>query len=556
MVNREMMNRKAYLRTSAGLSLIAGFLLAASANSAFANAVEATQQVQPDPTQQAPVDQATAVDEIVVTGTKFGARNEKAPVAVTALSPEVPTQARIQSLADVSQRAPSVNYSSSAGFALAYIRGVGSNFSLAGLESAVATYVDGVYIQRQAGAVLDLVDVESVQVLRGPQGTLYGRNATGGAFLLQTANPTYTFGGFVSAEAGNIEQRKFEGAINIPLSDTLSFRFAGARRENGDYITNLPDGRRYGEQENSFLRAKVRWDPTEQLRIIYGVEWGDTHSTARAGKQLLSAPNCLVCAVLGAQPAAAQSNDFYTSTTSPVYNDSDYISQNLNLTYTGEKFTFTSITGYRDQDVEYLNDQDQQTPQYFDGLFTESGPTLYSDNYLRTTFSGPLNALVGATFLRERNMQVGVYSGIQFGALVPVNANDVQIDSSSVYAELTYDFGNGFKLSGGARYNKDEKTIDTTNNADAVVALGTTAAFRSQADFSTVTPRVVLSYETDSAYYYASYNRGARSGGFSSPIIAPSTAVEPETLDNFEVGGKSRLLDSRLRLKNAAVYGI
>jgi iron complex outermembrane receptor protein len=553
------MSRKAHLRTNltAG-SVVAGVLLAASAaapawaQSAPAGATNATSAAQ-----ATPADDAVTVDEIVVTGNKFGTSNDKAPVAVTALSPEVLTQARIQSLADVAQRAPSLNYSSSGGFAIAYIRGVGSNFSLAGLESAVATYVDGVYQQRQAGAVLDLVDVESVSVLKGPQGTLYGRNATGGAILLQTANPTYTFGGFVGAEAGNFEQKKVEGAINIPLSDTLSIRLAGRHRENGDYVTNVPGGAGRGAQTADYLRAKIRWNPTDQFQAIYGIEFGNSRSTTYSAKQLLDAPNCLVCSVLGAQRPGLLTDDFYTSSiTDDVFNHNKFVAQTLTLGYTNDHFALTSITGYRDQDYEYVNDQDQTVPKYFSSHFTESGPTLFTDNYLRTTFDGPLNALVGFTYLRERNDQVGTYSGIQFGSLVAVNGNDIQIDSKSIYAELTYDFGNGFKLSGGARYNKDEKSIDVSNNADAIAALRTIASFTNSADFSNVTPRAVFSYENGGSYYYASYNRGARSGGFSSPLIAPGIAVDPETLDIFEVGGKNRLFDDRLRMNYAAFYGI
>jgi len=502
----------------------------------------------------APANASVTTDEdIVVVANKLGAVTERLPISVTTISAAQIAQDRLQTIQDVQGRTPSLVFDTSSVFAQPYIRGMGSNFSLAGLETAVATYVDGVYQQRQAGAVLDLVDLSSVQVLKGPQGTLYGRNATGGVILLQTADPTDKFEGSVMGEYGRFDQARVQAVFNVPITDTLAIRVAGQHQRNDGYIRDLNTGGKRGDGKKTYLRAKVQWSPTDAFTLTYGIEYSRSRSTAYSERQILPAPFCLACSIYGVEP----SENFYESTNSDdQFFKVRYVAQTLRLSYEADDFTVDSITGYRDQNVHYINDQDFTGPDFFSSNVREKGPTLTNDTYLRTRFSSPLNVLVGFSFERERDKQTALLVGDAFGGLVPRNFNNVHIDSFSIYGEGTYEIMPGLKFTAGARFNQDRKRITVENNDDAVLALGGVAEGVARRRFRNVTPRALLSYEDADGFYYASYNRGARSGGFGSPIIALTPAVKPETLDNFEIGAKNRFLDGRLRTTAALFYGV
>ncbi|MGE4431243.1 MAG: TonB-dependent receptor [Sphingobium sp.] len=502
------------------------------------------------------------VVDIVVTANKFGDEFDKVAVAVVNVGPEELEKNRILDVKGLASVSPGVVIHSPANFSTVNVRGIGTTFATAGLENSVATYVDGVYLQRQNGALVDLIDVASVQVLKGPQGTLYGRNATGGAVLINTADPTGRLEGMISGEYGRFDQYRVQGMINVPVSDTFAVRAVGQLRGQNGYFRNVQTGETRGEAHSRYFRIKALWDATPDLQIKYGFEYAHQNNETFQNKSLTGAPICTACAIVPGTVAPDDStHGFYTTSASyGGYNNNRFTAHTLALEYTGDTFKAVSITGYRDQRTPMVNDLDFTYSPLFFGSIVEDGTTFTNDSYVRTTFDSPVNGLLGFSIMRERDDQVfSVFGDLLGPGVIGVNKNDVRINSVSAYGELTYRFGGGFAITGGVRYNRDKKMVDVESDPVFMAALMVPpdgASFSRSAVFESWTPRAVLSYTTGDHYFYASYNRGEKSGAFPSPLSDPRVdAARPEKLDNFEIGAKNSFLDGRLLTTFAAFYG-
>jgi iron complex outermembrane recepter protein len=163
----------------------------------------------------------TGLEEVVVTAQRRSEDLRNVPISMTAITPEQLETFHLQDLASLPMVTPDLNFTQGINFTQTYIRGIGSGLVNAGLEGPVATYIDGGYVSREFGGLYDILDPSSVEVLKGPQGSLYGRNATGGVLLITTADPTANSEGHLDAEVGNIGHQKLEGVVNLPISDTL-----------------------------------------------------------------------------------------------------------------------------------------------------------------------------------------------------------------------------------------------------------------------------------------------------------------------------------------------
>lgn len=513
---------------------------------------------------QADQDQPVAPDsdsEIIVTASKLGSNLDRAPVAVTVLDASVLQRENIISLNGIALRTPSLSYDSPTNFAQAYIRGIGSLFLLSGLESSVATYIDGAYVQRQAGAVLDVVDVADISVLKGPQGTLYGRNATGGAILMQTADPVNRLEGNATFRYGRFNDARADAAFNVPLSSTVAIRVAGQVGHSEGFINNtgVVNGKKLGRTNTVLGRFKIAWNPSSDFNAIYSFEYNKRDSTAYGIHQRFTDARCLACVIYGVTPSQ---ESFYDATVGPD-NPPNTVTSYLNLlrmNLTLGDVTISSITSNRNLHVGTYNESDITSAQFADATVIEKGPTFTQDVYAKTNFDGPLNVLVGASYERDRGNLATLLEGGAYGPFPVTNLNKVNLDSYSGYGEVYFKFGNGFKLTGGARYNVDKKRIEAVNDPSAIAffaSLGGAipATYSKDATFKAWTPRGVLSYEQGGGYYYASYSRGVKSGGFSTPSFPPPAIIQDEVLDNFEIGAKNSFFDGRVRTQVAAFIG-
>lgn len=231
--------------------------------------------------------EAMVLEEVVVTARRRAESLQETPVAVTALDASALRDAGVRNLADLNQLAPNIDVSAANGSAPAanvYIRGVGQRNTGANIDSGVGIYVDDVYLGRPDGALLDLNDVQSVQVLRGPQGTLFGKNTTAGALVFTTNRPIEEFEGSVGVRVGNYDRLDLDLVLNVPLTDNLWTRISGVTRSRDGYIDNLYDGRDYMDEDRQSLVWQTRFVPTEDLTLDLNLNWAETDQRMRPQK--------------------------------------------------------------------------------------------------------------------------------------------------------------------------------------------------------------------------------------------------------------------------------
>ena len=362
--------------------------------------------------QEAPV--AAEAEDIVVTATKVGQRLDRAPVAAVSIGTDQMKQLNVQSIRDAQVLLPSIVYDDSGGSAQVYIRGIGSNSAYAGLESSIGTYVDGVYLQRQVGASVDVVDLKSIEVLNGPQGSLYGRNATGGVVLVNTNDPSSHFEGRVAVEAGSYGRFSSEAMLNLPVSGTLALRVAGKYSRLGGYTRNVANGDRLSGSEAGTFRGKLKWTPGDRLTVVASVEYYKELNDPLARRTLVAAPLCFSCAVYGTVPPT----DFYeVDQTETRKTDIHYIAGTLNLNYEADGFDIVSVTGVRKFNYAIFVDQDFARGDLYNSRAEEFGTTLTEDAYVRTRFNGPVNFLAGLSGEIDRDSLLIRVFGDAFGPL-------------------------------------------------------------------------------------------------------------------------------------------
>jgi iron complex outermembrane recepter protein len=533
------------------LALLVAAAYGISVRSASAEVMEADVPTQALGT--AANEKAAAIDAIVVTANKFGSDFGRAPVSAISIDADSIADLHAQSLQDLQIVDPSLVYDAFTGLGQAYIRGIGTNQSYAGLESSVATYVDGVYLQHQTGSNLDLVDLASVQVLNGPQGALYGRNATGGVILVNTADPTPDFGGHVGGEVGNLGHVSLEAVLNIPLAPNLALRLAGRYSKVDGYVTNLADGEEIMSREYSTERAKLKWTPTDRLTLVVGGDYHTDTSKNQGGHQIGDASLCTACTVFGSSPPSG----FYNANITPGQPSQKLPSGggNITLGYNFDEFTLNSVTGYRRETWSVWLDQDFATPDLLHNTAFENASTFTHETFIRSHFGGPVNFLAGFTAEHDTDHAGADLYGLAFGPLQQLgNATTVRLTSYSGYGEGEYQLTDRLKLTIGARYNVDQKSLTASNNANAQLALGSPATFDTSKNFPSFTPRGVLSYEFDSANVYFSVGEGEKSGGYNAPSYSAYTPINSERLTSYELGAKSRLFDGQLHLDAATFY--
>lgn len=500
------------------------------------------------------------LDEIVVVARKRAAGEslQETPLAATAFGAQQLQEAQVEDLTDVGRLAPSVTLqpSSQRGVQNFAIRGMGVSGSTPSDEPAVGIFQDGIYWGSNYGALNDLFDVESVEILRGPQGTLFGRNVTGGAVNVRSARPSPTpqFQGTVGA--GNYGLVEASGVINGPIAgDMLTGRLAVQSRTLDGYFTNTNTGGDYGATDSLIVRPSLRFEPTDGLDITLLAEWYTESGDPTVARGI--APNTVPGGpvTLPELEGYVTPSDYWSvSPNVPGMNDVDVFMTMLEANWNILGGVLTSVTGYRDVSTRVVTD--------YDG--TPSAGFLQRIAQDQDQFSTELRfAAEPSTFF---NYTVGVYyfeQSFDFREARSLNNNATNIatraflenDSFAVFADADFNFTEQLTLTVGARYTEETKTARNAPFGFCSMDFST-CTYGNQ--FSTsdenISPRVSLSYQlTEDQLLYASATQGFRSGGFS---LRGTVLVEPydaEEVTAYEIGYKGDLLNDRLRF-NAAIY--
>lgn len=496
--------------------------------------------------------------EVVVTAQRRSENLRDVPISVTAVTEGNLQALHLVSSADLQFVAPGLVIPTDTGVATPYIRGVGSGYSGPGLEGSVSVYLDEVYVESQSAQLQSLLDTKQIEVVKGPQGVLYGRNATGGAILIATNDPDPSgYAGHAEIDAGNFSNQHGEVVGNIPLTSTVAFRVAGSYDQLGPYIHNVADvlgaTRDVGQFENDHLRASLGWIPSSDLSAIASVDW-QRRNEDQVRQQRSLAPYCITCSIFGDKPALG----FYDTTQADLIPiTTNELVGSLRVKYTVANLDLQDLSSYQHVTSWGCTDLGlTATPflEYCQAPFAKS-KTYTEELRASSHYSSPINFAAGFLYLRNESYFSSSLGGVAFAGAGPgVGVNTVTTNSYAGYAEGYLKFTTNWMLTAGARYTVDTRAFALDNNPFGAAALaGGIATFQNSGKSHGLTPRVVLQYTPGKWNYYLSYNKGYKSGGFFLPSFSPVNSVGPETIDAFEAGVKASLMDGRLGA-NAAYY--
>ena len=561
------MAKAVYVRALEGMGLMAGALAAQPA---------AAQQAETPPDTRA---------EIIVTAQKREQSLQQVPVAVSAIGAAQLETRRLNNIDQLSGIAPNLTITAgnttTSSLQIAIRGSVTTNVSMV-YEPTVGIYVDGVYVGKGSGPIFDIGDLERVEVLRGPQGTLFGRNTLAGAVSFVTRKPSNELRVEGEATYGKYDYRALRGLINVPITDGLYVKVAGQLQRRDGFTKSINPNASGGQDDRrrDSLMAQVRWQPADDWTIDYTYDYSRSKEHPLTAIFAVAPGNIFDPAspYYAGIPAYLYTQQTLSGNNRPKKIDTDIYSTDRSRVFghalTIEKdfgnASLKSITAYRKVKV---NDAP-------DGLDVDGSPFPIANggfdiNFqqfsqeLQLTGNGfgeRLNYVLGAFYLQDRgdswNPQSYFFGGNAFDTSFGVRSR-----AWAIYGQADYKFGNGFTLTGGLRYTRERKQIDrhyeilalTPNPGNVPLPLTTisiTPEDKVRRSFGNLTPTVILAYEFNrDLNVYAKYSVGFRSGGFNGEATSDDAVrsfFKPELNKSFELGLKSRFFDRRLQINVAA----
>ena len=586
-----------------------------------------------------PVAGAAELEEIIVTAQKREQSLQDVSAAVTALSADRLWTARVNTIEDLQLIVPSVYFGNDFNMAKLTIRGVGSNTSTTGSEPGVALHVDGAVISRAEAQLTSLFDLERVEVLRGPQGSLYGRNAVGGSINLITAKPTDELSGYGRLSYGDYNYINFEGAVSGPLlSDRVLGRIAVKSEDRDGFGDNPATGNEVDDLDRKMVRGQLQFDLGDSAELLLSGEYYDQEDQSRALKFRRDAfPGVVRLTSGGCQPVGSACT--YASDIRDLATEIDPFTETETWAVTGildwrlgDNFTLVNITNYRE--LETVIGQDLDLAATLNSLATTGFNTTYqrrdvdseqisTELQLKYDDNERLNGVLGFYYLDETQRPVDtvglnaffgqghilpVLANPAIGAFPPISATGLQIDGVNVpavpvdpllaaqlcntaeyvsvdpanppapkrvcihsdlgtevyalFGQANITFGD-WTLKLGGRYSEEEVTasnpsIIMARNGLGPVLLTTPEGTRNRRKFDDFTPEAGVSWRAnDDLMVYYTYSEGFKAGAGENAAPGAATGfvsiiVEPEEIENHELGIKSTWLDNRIAVNLAA----
>ena len=509
------------------------------------------------------------LEEVTVTAEKRETTIQDTPISITAFSGQELAMAGIDGTNALANFTPGLTIQKEV-IGKVVIRGVGTENYTVGSDPGVAIHQDGVYLARSSVAIFDFFDLNRVEVLRGPQGTLYGRNATGGVINIISNEPTETFEGYARLDAGNYSKLRFEGAVSGPISgDAVQGRLSVIYAERDGFTENLfPTAKSRGvdqldNQDLWGVRGQVNFNINEDVSLLVKGEWLRDDSLPPAFKYF-DLTDAFWFNAFGPDqnlPDLRQvSQGFETQIpgsgrTVPSVGRANQDGYSARLTWDLGDMTFTSLTGYRKIDFSWINDGDGFDTFFVTYFQTDESKQFTQEFQLASSGDTGLDWILGAYYLSE---DATTFTGIPFIIGSPADFilwdGESNTDAFAVFGQATYSFTDRLRVTGGVRYNKDDKKGDLVYNLfgglitpDIAIGAppGTTWADVLDKDWDAVTGKLGVDYDfTDDVMGYATVSRGYKSGGFN--LLAGQEPYDPEYLWAYELGLKTRLADGRV----------
>ena len=558
-----------------------------------------------------------AIEEILVTAQKRSESLSEVPIAISVFGADSIDQTGVQELRDLTEYIPNVTITQGTDFgAQINIRGVGANSRNIGFDSRVGVYLDGVYLGQGPALNQDLVDLDHIEVLRGPQGTLFGKNTVAGAINMISTKPSQELEGKVTVNSFNMDGLELKAMINIPIGDMVSARISFSDRSRDGYIKNVyepshvpqtfyfphpaagiiplplplpepfcsallgapvtppglcravgrdsdPDTKKlFNNVDTQSYRAQLRITPNDKLDINFAVDGLDSDRIMVNSEPFTDTFGSTI------DRFAPERNEVSYSELS--WETREIFGANLNIDYALDNdYSFRSITAYRDTEMVHYHDTDTSA---IDFLFID-----YTDKYEQTTQEfqwispddGKLKYVAGFYYYNQdsttiRDAETG-NAGWLFGAFKgggAFNVGNVETDSWALFLNTSYDFNDQWRLGVGFRYSDETKDVvyhlDGTRSGAFGIGSTPPAGYIDSETYTNFAPMVSLSYALgDDTNIYAKYSTGFKSGGFNLDYITQADlnagiTFDEETVDAYELGLKSTFLDGRLQLNAAA----
>lgn len=508
------------------------------------------------------------IENITVTARRREESLQSVPVAVSAFNDDVLQDLGALDLGGLQGAVPNLNLvqgRGSASSANIFIRGIGQPDALQTFDPGVGVYVDGVYFSRIQGALINLADIERVEVLRGPQGTLYGKNTIGGAVNLVSKQPDDQVHIKGNAAIGRFDHYQFSGYLSAPIIEgKLSASIAGSYEERDGVVRDPDTGEKFNDRDNLAGRIIVHAKPYETLSLQFSGDYTRQRNALNLGRAEadLTQTDLFTFGTTVLVPAPTTEYDFTGRTSFDLDDDAqelDHWGISLKADWDiTDNITLTSISAYRDLETDFFIDIDATEFELGD-VFVGLDQDQYSQELQAKYSNDWLSGVFGLYYLREdvTSDQIAFADDFLTFAGVPLAftrtiADDQTTKSYAAFSQWTVDFTDQLSVTAGLRYTYEEKDYFRTTTSDFDFF-----AFTAEEDWDAWTPSLTVDFRpTDENLIYASVARGFKSGGFNGRAnnAGSTSAFDPEDVWTIEAGTKNDFFDNRLRVNGAVFY--
>ena len=499
------------------------------------------------------------MEEVTVTARKREESIQDVPLSITALNADQLEVLKIRDLTNLAVTMPNValdDIGTSRGVANFSIRGLGINSSIPSIDPTVGVFVDGVYLGLNNGIIFDTFDLDSIEVLRGPQGTLFGRNVTGGAVLLNTANPSDEFEAKVrvaldGGSRNGLNNRYIQAVAGGPLNDEFAAKVSVHFNDDRGWFENSFDGDEFGLIEQIMVRPLLVYSPSDSLEVITRFEYSKTSGDGPAAQSHTSGSG-IDGAIVNFD---RDSFDFSIDERGFQKSEAKFLTSEINWNVDFGQGTVTNIFGWRDYSQSNNADIDAQPAHFFHApawLDAEqySNELRYTGTFNdRTTVTAGLFYFTNDLSYHERRLLLG-------GALTQDGGGDYEVTTKAVFASVDHAVTDRLTLTIGARFTDEEKDVQIASlianvNSPCLVTEGTCPFdFTDDASWDSTSPKIGAAYQLDDdSNVYGHWTKGYRSGGYnlrntSGDLVNNGPGpFNQETVETFELGYKTQLGD-------------
>ncbi|MDJ0698388.1 MAG: TonB-dependent receptor [Woeseiaceae bacterium] len=517
---------------------------------------------------------ALDIEEIIVTAQRREQALQEVPMSISAFTGADLEALQADNLDSLQGAVPNLNLVKGRGSnssVNAFIRGVGQPDALQSFDPAVGVYLDDVYMSRIQGSLFKLYDIERIEVLRGPQGTLYGKNTPGGAIRLITKTPGDEFEAQAGVLAGDYSRVQARARLAGPVSDDFAIGLSVLYDTRDGFVTDPIDGREYNDEDTIVARVKANWDVSDNVNVVLSADYAEENVMLTLGRSevLLFSVDLFDSSIVPIAPAPTGEWDFRTSTSLSDWPSQDTQNWGANATVSwdiGGNSTLKSITAYRSLETAHFIDIDATTVELGD-VFVSIDQSQVSQEFQLLGDNGDnVNWVAGAYYLKEEvpSHQEAyaddflLFAGFPISFLRTID-DDLETTSYAVFGQVDWAFADRWSLGLGVRWTREEKKYFRTTStfSDLLGVADPAFEFTDSDDWSDWTPTITLDYEmSDDVRFYGRIAQGFKSGGFNGRAnsAADVSTFDPETVWTAEIGAKTTVADGKVRANYAVFY--